>query len=241
MGRNQKLALGAVVGVVAVAVAGFLLLNVLGGGDGPEELTFSDAPTTTVATGETAETSAPAGDAPGSELDGPWTVVAGSQAGYRVLEDRRGGVQNIEAVGRTNQVEGGFTVDGTTVTDVRAEVDVASITSDSSLRDGRFAGSIMDTAQFPTATFEADTVDLGTVPATGTTAKVTVPGTLTLKGQSRPVTVELEVRRGAAEIEILGSIPVVFADYGIETPQPPGLKVRDEGTVEFLLVAVPAA
>ncbi len=233
MRNKQLLAVVAVVGLLLVG--GVVAVVTLGGGDGPAPLSLDDGTTSTTAgagAGTTEEDSSP---------DGPWRLTDRSQAGYRVLEDRLGGVQNIEAVGRTNQVEGGFTVDGTTVTDVRAEVDVASITSDSSLRDGRFAGSIMDTAQFPTATFEADTVDLGTVPATGTTAKVTVPGTLTLKGQSRPVTVELEVRRGAAEIEILGSIPVVFADYGIETPQPPGLKVRDEGTVEFLLVAVPAA
>jgi len=240
VGRNQKLALGAVVGVVAVAVAGFLLLNVLGGGDGPEELTFSDAPTTTVAAGETAETSAPAGDAPGSELDGPWTVVAGSQAGYRVLEDRIGGLQNIEAVGRTDQVTGGFTVEGTTVSDVDAVVQVASITSDSTFRDGRFAGSIMDTATFPTATFTAATVTLPSVPADGETVTVPVAGELTLKGATRPVQVDLQVKRAGEQVQILGSVPVVFADYGIETPQPPGLSVRDEGTVEFLLVAAPA-
>ena len=53
--------------------------------------------------------------------------------------------------------------------------------------------------------------------------------------------VDLQVQRSGGQVQILGSVPVVFADYGIETPQPPGLKVRDEGTVEFLLVAVPAA
>jgi hypothetical protein len=54
------------------------------------------------------------------------------------------------------------------------------------------------------------------------------------------VTVDLQVRRSGDQVQILGSIPVVFADYGIETPQPPGLSVRDQGTVEFLLVATPA-
>jgi len=231
--NKQVLAVLALLGLLVVG--GAVAFVTLGGGDGPAPLSLEDG-TTSTTSGAGASTTVATGG-----TDGPWRLTDRSQAGYRVLEDRLGGVQNIEAVGRTNQVEGGFTVDGAQVTDLRAEVDVASIRSDSSFRDGRFAGSIMDAAQFPTATFEAASVDLGSVPAEGTTVKVPVLGTLTLKGQSRPVTVELEVRRGAADVQVLGSIPVVFADYGIETPQPPGLKVRDEGTVEFLLVAVPAA
>ena len=231
--RNNKQLLGVLAVVALVAVGGVVAFLTLGGSDGPAPLSLDGTTSTTAAAGGAPTTAA-------GSPDGDWKVTDESQAGYRVLEDRLGGVQNIEAVGRTNQVTGGFTVAGTKVTDIRATVDVASITSDSSFRDGRFAGSIMDAAQFPTASFEADVVDLGTVPEVGATAKVTTTGTLTLKGQSRPVTTTLEVRRSADKVEILGSIPVVFADYGIETPQPPGLKVRDEGTVEVLLVAVPA-
>lgn len=234
MTRNAKVALGVVVAVVALGIGGFVLLNVLGGGDGPEELTFSDAPTTTSA--PDASSSEPSG----SSLDGPWVVAAGSQAGYRVLEDRIGGLQNIEAVGRTDRVTGGFTVAGTQVSDITAEVQVATMTSDSSFRDSRFAGSIMDTSTFPTATFTAASATLPSVPADGATVTVTVSGELTLKGVTRPVEVNLEVKRSGSSVQILGSIPVVFADYGIETPQPPGLSVRDEGEVEFLLVTEPA-
>ena len=38
-------------------------------------------------------------------------------------------------------------------------------------------------------------------------------------------------------MQVLGTIPVLFPDYGIETPSPPGLSVRDNGVVEFLVVA----
>ena len=104
-----------------------------------------------------------------------------------MLEDRIGGLQNIEAVGRTDAVSGGFTVAGTTVADIRAEVQVATITSDSTFRDGRFAGSIMDTAAFPTATFTAPQATLPSLPADGETVTVPVSGELTLKGVTRPV------------------------------------------------------
>jgi polyisoprenoid-binding protein YceI len=237
MNRNAKLALGIGAAVVALAAVAFVLINVVGGGDGPAELTFDDAPSTTSTTATTGgATDTPA---PGAELDGSWVITGGSQAGYRVLEDRIGGIQNIEAVGRTSQVSGGFTVSGTTVQNIRADVDVASITSDSSFRDGRFAGSIMDSATFPTATFTAASATLPAVPADGETITVPVSGELTLKGTTRPAQVDLQIKRTGEQVQILGSVPVTFADFGIETPQPPGLSVRDQGTVEFLLVAQP--
>jgi polyisoprenoid-binding protein YceI len=233
-GRNRTLAVvGAVVAVVLVAVVAVLLTS---GGDAPEELDFDDAASTTTSADRSTTTTA-AGAA--AATDGRWTITDRSQAGYRVLEDRLGGVQNIEAVGRTNQVTGGFEVAGTTVSDVEVVVDVASITSDSGLRDGQFRGRIMSADQFPTATFTIAAVELDEVPEEGATASVPVTGELTLRGTTREVTTTLEVRRLAGEVQILGSIPVTFADFGIETPSPPGLSVRDEGTVEFLVVAVP--
>ena len=72
--------------------------------------------------GETTSTSSVVDES----LDGAWVAGPGSQAGYRVMEDRLGGAANLEAVGRTDQVTGGFTVFGTTVTDVSFTVDVAS-------------------------------------------------------------------------------------------------------------------
>lgn len=234
MSRNSKIVL-AVVAVLVVVGGGVAALLLLGGGDGPEELTFDDA-TSTTADGGT--TSAPSGGATGGdELDGTWVLSDRSTAGYRVLEDRIGGLANIEAVGRTNKVTGGFTVAGEQVSDITATVDVASITSDSSFRDGAFRTRIMDAEQFPTATFTAQPVTVTQLPADGATVEIPVDGTLTLKGEARPVTTTLQVKRAGAELQILGSIPVTFSDFGIETPQPPGLSVRDNGTVEFLLVA----
>lgn len=233
--------------VVLLALAVGVAFLLLGGADAPDELGFDDATTSAPDGGGTATTAAagsgPEGTGPGGEaaaVDGDWVVGERSQAGYRVLEDRLGGVQNIEAVGRTQQVSGGFTVAGTTVTDVEVVVDVASIASDSGLRDGQFRGRIMAADQFPTATFTAATVELDRVPAVGETVEVPVTGELTLRGATREVTTTLQVRREAGEVQVLGSVPVTFADYGIETPSPPGLSVRDEGTVEFLVVAVPA-
>jgi polyisoprenoid-binding protein YceI len=236
-GRTKVILGVAVVAVLAIG-AGILYL-LFGQDDGPAKLTFGDA-TTTTAKGATTS-SAPAAPA---GIEGAWVATDRSQAGYRVLEDRLGGAANVEAVGRTNQVTGGFTVAasgaGAAVSDVSFTVDVASIASNSGMRDGRFRSSIMNADQFPTATFTADPITLTSVPAAdGSTVEVPVTGKLTLRGQTRDVTTKLQVKRTATEVQVLGSIPVKFSDYGIDTPSPPGLSVRDNGSVEFLVVAVP--
>lgn len=232
--KGRGIAIGAV--VVAVLLAAGVAALLLTGGDGPDPLSFDDVPSTSQEESTTTTGGEPTGPADDG-VDGRWTITSGSQAGYRVLEDRIGGLANVNAVGRTDQVTGGFRVEGTTVTDVEVVVDVASITSDSSLRDGRFRDSIMSASEFPTATFRAPQVDLAAVPADGSTVSVPVTGELTLRGATREVTTTLEVRRTGNQVQVLGSIPVTFADYGIETPSPPGLSVRDNGTVEFLVVA----
>jgi hypothetical protein len=111
--RSAKIIIGIAVAALALVAGSILALGLLGGGDGPEELSFEDAPTTTAATGGSDPADVPSAST--DSLDGAWVVAGGSQAGYRVLEDRIGGLQNIEAVGRTDAVSGGFTVAGTTV------------------------------------------------------------------------------------------------------------------------------
>jgi polyisoprenoid-binding protein YceI len=236
MHRRRQFLIAVAIAMVALVLGG-LVVAVLSGGDGPEPLTFDDATTTVDLDPSAAPAPAPEPTPGAGELDGAWVLGPGSQAGYRVIEDRLGGAADIEAVGRTDAVSGGFTVDGELVSGITVSVDVASIESDSGLRDSRFRGDIMDAATYPTATFIAEPVTVASVPEPGMTVGVPVTGTLTLRGQSQPVQVELQVRREGPQLQILGSVPVVFVDYGIETPSPPGLSVRDNGTVEFLLVA----
>jgi hypothetical protein len=47
--------------------------------------------------------------------------------------------------------------------------------------------------------------------------------------------VELAVVRTPEGVDISGSIPVTFADYGIQAPSLGFVRVEDAGSVEFLL------
>jgi polyisoprenoid-binding protein YceI len=174
-------------------------------------------------------------------LAGTWKVGSGSEAGYRVQEVLFG--QSTTAVGRTSSVTGQMVIAGDQVTSATFTVDMTTVHSDKSQRDDQFQTRIMDTAQFPHATFATTApIVLSSVPANGVIIHVSATGNLTLHGTTRPVTVPLTARRAANVIEVSGAIPVVFADYQIPNPSAAGVvTTQDHGIVEFLLNFVPSS
>ena len=200
------------------------------------------APTTPDDTTATTEapptTDAPATTAPPADA-GQWSITPASELGYRVKEVLFG--VDTEAVGRTNQVVGGLTIEGTQVTAADFVVDVATIESDDSRRDNQFRGRIMSTDEFPEATFVlTEPIELGTEAIDGAEADTTATGELTLRGSTNPVTFDVTARLENGQIGVLGSIPVVFEDYGIANPSFAGVTTEDEGLVEFVLVFAPS-
>jgi polyisoprenoid-binding protein YceI len=228
-----------VLALLVAVVAPFVYINFIKE-DADPRFTFEDlasASTTTTAasagsettTGDSADTTV-ADDA----LDGTWTVASGSQAGYRVGEVLFG--QDTEATGRTSGVTGELVLDGTTVSSATITVDMQTVESDESRRDGQFHGRIMDTGTFPTATFTlTEPIELSTLPADGTEVTVTATGEFTIHGVTNPATFELTARRNGATIEVLGTIPVQFADYDIPDASGGPATVKDNGEIEFAL------
>lgn len=257
-------------GALAVLVLGygaiFLYANVIN--DSPDEFDESDLdaalavgdpasdeppveqPTSTPATDPPA-TDEPAIDEPATDppatSDAPdpaggeqvWSITDESQVGYRVEEILFG--VDAEAVGRTNQITGTFVIDGTEVVRGEFVVDVASIESDDSRRDGQFRGRIMSTDEFPEATFTlTEPIDLGTEPADGVEITTTAAGELTLRGVTNAVTFDVTAERQGERVGVLGAIPIVFADYSIANPSFGGVTTDDHGSLEFVLVFEPA-
>jgi polyisoprenoid-binding protein YceI len=177
--------------------------------------------------------------APQASASSQWVATDASQVGYRVQEILFG--VDTTAVGRTNQVDGTLTIDGTQVTGVEFTVDVASITSDESRRDNAFRGRVMSADEFPTATFAlTQPIELGVTPTDGTEVTTQATGDLTLRGVTNPVTFEVTAKQDAGLIGVQGGIPVVFNDYGIANPSSGGVQTEDDGLVEFILVFEPA-
>jgi polyisoprenoid-binding protein YceI len=122
------------------------------------------------------------------------------------------------------------------VTAARFTVDLTSVQSDESRRDQQFQGRIMDTATYPTATFELGApVQLGSVPADGVSVTAKASGNLTLHGTTRPVSFDVTAQRSGGTIRASGQIPVTFADHGIPNPSFGPVTTQDHGQVEFLL------
>lgn len=226
--RPLRILLAVVLGAALLATAGtWIYINVLRD-DAPDRLSLDSAGTT----GTT--TTAPSGAAPGPGLDGTWKIGPGSRAGYRVDEVLFG--QRATAVGRTEDVTGTMTLTGTTVTAAFFTVDMTTVASDQSRRDGQFRGRIMEVDRYPTATFLlTQPIDVGTVPADGAQISAEAKGRLTLHGTTRTVTFDLQAKRAGDTISVAGTIPVVFAEYGIGNPSGGPAQTEDEGEVEFLL------
>jgi polyisoprenoid-binding protein YceI len=164
--------------------------------------------------------------------DGTWTVADGSSADYRVDEVLNG--VDVTVAGTTDEVSGSVVIVGSALAEAEVTVEVASIATDSGRRDSYFRDSVMDVASNPTATFTVtEPVDLPEL--TGVPVTVPVSGELTLAGATQEVQVELSVVRTPTGVDVSGSIPVAFADYGIEAPNLGFVRVEDAGAVEFLL------
>jgi polyisoprenoid-binding protein YceI len=179
-------------------------------------------------------TSTSTATAASGSVDGTWSVVSGSVAGYRVKEVLFG--QSNEAVGRTSEITGSATIDGTTVQTATFTVDLTTVSSDEDRRDRQFQGRIMDTATFPTATFKlTQPIVLGSLPAEGVTSTATAAGDLTLHGTTKHITVKLTGARTGNTIQVSGSIPIVFAEWDIPNPSFGPVSTEDNGSLEFLL------
>ena len=220
------LAAAAVVAVLAVG-GPFVYIHFLSG-SAPAPLDLNASP------GATASGSGQvAADSP---LAGTWTIATGSRAGYRVSEVLLG--QDNVAVGRTSSVAGHLTIARTAVTGGAFTVKMGTIHSDKSRRDAQFNGRIMDVATYPTGTFTLTRgISLAPVPANGKVVTYHATGNLTLHGQSRPVTFPLRAERTTTAIQVSGTIPTTFTDWGIPNPSFASVvTTQDHGLLEFLLV-----
>ncbi len=191
-----------------------------------------------------ASTDVPSTDAPASgsdATDGNWVVTTPSVAGYRVKETLNG--QASEGVGRTETVDGSFTVTGTDVTGGEFNVDVSSLKSDQSRRDNQVHTRLLQTDEFPVATFVlSKPIALGSIPADGVLVTTTATGTLSLHGVDKPVTLDVQARRNGAAIEVLATSLLTFADFEIEDPsKPPFVTVGETGMLEVQLTLKRAA
>ena len=248
----RVLVIGAALAILVAAAAGtwYLFLRAPAPAEvalGAEPVPTANAsaePTTEVAESATPETAAAASAAPAG-LDGTWTVdgsigsfddFSGSFVGYRVQEELAG-VGASTAVGRTPDVTGSLTLDGSTISEASFEADLTTLQSDNGMRDGQLGRQGLETATYPTATFMlAEPIELASVPAEGETIQATAIGDLTLHGVTQRVEIPVEARLTDGVVTVVGSLPIAFGDYGMTAPESMRvLSIDENGTMEFQL------
>ena len=140
-------------------------------------------------------------------------------------------------MGRTPDVTGTLTLDGTQITAVEMSADLTTLQSDESRRDGQLKRQALETDQFPTATFSlTQPIDLGSAPVDGQVIKATATGDLTIHGVTKSVEIPVEALLSDDVVTVTGSIDILFADYSIDRPTSFAvLSIADHGTMEFQL------
>ena len=242
-----------------IAVIAALLLVLAGagvwwflGGDPVDEVSL-DAATGSVET-TVADTTDDAGSdsadtTADTDLSGVWNVdtttgefdyesATGSFVGFRI-EEELAGIGSTTAVGRTGDIEGSITVDGTSVTEASFDIDVTTITTEESRRDDNVQDAL-ETGEFPSATFElTEPIELTDEALAGDAFAAPAVGDLTIHGTTQSIEMDLEAQLVDGTIVIVGSTDIIFSDYGVEVPESQiVVSVEDFGTLELQLLLV---
>lgn len=200
----------------------------------------SDGDSDAAAAADTAMTST-------AELDGTWAVDAetgeftledatGSFAGFRVDEELAR-IGAFTAVGRTGDVSGTLVIAEESVTSVEIEVDLTTLRTDDSRRDGAVQRAL-GTSQHPTATFSlSEELHIEGAVELGESISLMASGDLTVNGITQPVTIDIEAQLVGSVIAVVGSVEITFADFDVTVPQVPiVLSAEDHGIMEFQLL-----
>ncbi len=234
------------VGIVAVALGGFLVYQQFLAGDSVPALSLAptngpSAAATGAPTSSLARTATPI-DATPEGIAGTWSVGDGSVVGYRVREQLGGVAAVTDAVGRTDAVMGSATIGadglGVSVTAATFEADLAELQSDDGRRDRRIRSIGLESDQFPTASFTLTSpVAVGAEALTGATTDVSLTGDLKIHGVTRRVTIDGQARLAGDRIEIVASLTFPFTDFEMTPPDIAGfVQVQEDATLEVLLI-----
>ena len=134
--------------------------------------------------------------------------------------------------GQTNAVTGGTRLrdNGSTLRleQLEAVVSVSTLRTGIKLRDEHMRKYIFETpdGQAPDVRFSAESVDCEQ--STGGGYACSTAGALTIRGSSKPFTIELKVTKNGEAFHVTGDGKVALSAYGIERPSQFGVRTEDE-------------
>jgi polyisoprenoid-binding protein YceI len=163
---------------------------------------------------------------------------AGNEARYRVREQLAGFDLPNDAVGATKDITGRIVVgpDGKVVKDSsRVVVQVTSLKSDKTRRDGFLQRRTLETSKYPQVELVPTAIEglLAPIPP-GTSKTFSVVGDLTVHGVTRPTTWHVTARAEGQDVVGSATTAFTFRDFGLEQPRVPVvLSVADTIKLEY--------
>jgi len=173
-----------------------------------------------------------------ASINGSWKVAPGQNVylGYRMTEKFAGDVIHKAAVGRTPAVAGTMTIGGHRVTAVQIVGQMQQLTSDRSIRDDYIHTHAIESDAYHTSSFTLTSpIPLPTPLHECDALRASARGRLTLHGVTRTITVPIQAHWDGSTIEVVGTAPIVLADYKIIPPNTSVVKVDDHGSLELSL------
>lgn len=177
-----------------------------------------------------------------ADVEGNWFVDAtigsfvdysSSWVGYRIDEVLGNGIGAVTAVGRTPTVSGSIEVVQGSLVSAEIRADLRNLKSDKTFRDGKVLKAL-NVDLHPEALFV-----LGAPLPLADGAEelsTTATGALTVNGVPVSVEADLGATLVGEVLTVVGSLPVVLADHGLEAPSAPiVVSVEPHGIVEFQL------
>ena len=130
---------------------------------------------------------------------------------------------------------GGIHIEGTSTAlsaEARGEAVVVTVplgplSTGIALRDSHMHEKYLESKTYPTAELLVPRAGLQ-FPAEGQSVEATAPGTLSLHGTSKPVTVHYKASRHGALYDVSGDVHIDMNDYNITQPSYLGIKVRPQ-------------
>ncbi len=179
---------------------------------------------------------------PAAILAGPWTIAPPSTAGYRVREKLTVLPATSDAVGRTTAITGNATLRAVgpelILESVSVTADMAQLKSDSPMRDNRIRVLGIESDRFPSASFQlASPVTVSAQAQEDTEVRITISGSLTLHGVTKPVDLPVTAHLSRDEIMVVGSLTFPWGDFNMRAPSVAGfVTIQSDPTMEFSFV-----
>lgn len=122
----------------------------------------------------------------------------------------------------------------------RIVVPAAAIRTGNRRRDNRMRGRILETGRFPEIVFQLTrfTGDLSRLHP-GESFPAQIAGDLTVHGRVAAIQLPVDVYVFADHVEVAGSFPLNWKDFGIRDPSIGPIRVKEPVFVDFRLRAVP--